>query len=108
VVINQLKINYMWSNIGDNIVIASAEPEQAHFKFKCRECGHIVITDEITIPTPNKMGDKAEESLVYAEEWATCATCGEEHEIKISNEYGGVHATIDEVSESDIFIEPVE
>lgn len=98
----------MWHNIADNIVIAAAEPEQARFKFKCRKCGHIVITDEITIPTPNKMGDNAEESRVYTEEVVICPKCKEEHEINISNDYGGVYATIDEVNERDIFIEPIE
>ena len=97
----------MWSNIGDNIVIASAEPEGARFKFKCRKCGYIIETDEITIPTPNTMGDNAEESMVYTEEIVVCPKCGEEHEIRISNSYGGVYAEIDGVDEADIFIEPV-
>jgi predicted RNA-binding Zn-ribbon protein involved in translation (DUF1610 family) len=97
----------MWNNIGDNMAIATAEPEKARFKFKCRKCGKNITTDEITIPTPNTMGDTAEESMVYTEENATCPKCGEDHELQISNSYGGVYANIDGVDEKDIFIEAV-
>jgi transcription elongation factor Elf1 len=97
----------MWQNIGDHPVIASADPEDVRFKFKCRKCGHTIITDVITIPNPNHLGKNAEESMVYAEDVAVCDQCGEEHEIKISNDRGGVYATIDGVDEIDIFIESV-
>ncbi len=96
----------MWSNIGDNIVISSAETENARFKFNCRQCGHEVITDCVPIPVPSFIADNAEESRVYTEETISCPKCGEEHEINISNAFGGVYATIDGVSESDISIEP--
>ncbi len=97
----------MWYNIADNMVVAASEPEKARFKFKCRKCGKIIITDEITIPAPNTMGDTSEESRVYTEETIICPKCGEEHEIQISNDYGGVYANIDDVDEKDIFIEPL-
>ena len=105
-VINQ-KTKNMWHNINDNIVISAADPENARFKFKCPECGNEVITDEITIPVPNPLGDTAEESMVYEEEPVVCPHCQADIEIKISNNRGGVDATIDGVSPDDIFIEPM-
>jgi|WetSurMetagenome_2_1015567.scaffolds.fasta_scaffold53452_3 hypothetical protein len=95
----------MWHPIEENIVISSAESEKARFKFKCRECGEVVITDCISIPVPNFSGDNAEESRVYTEEIVNCPKCEEEHEIQISNDYGGVSASIDGVNANDIFIE---
>jgi hypothetical protein len=99
----------MWGPIKDNPVVSSTGDGSVRIKFKCRSCGHDVITDVINIPEPNTMADNAEDSIVYETENVVCPipTCSEDYEVNISNSTGGMSVNIDDVNENNIYYESV-
>lgn len=69
--------------------------------FDCNTCGEPVVSEEISIPTPNYLADTASDSQVENEGYAVCGTCEKQFDISIYSTYAGGDGNIDGLDEED-------
>ncbi|MBL4754720.1 MAG: hypothetical protein JKY52_14145 [Flavobacteriales bacterium] len=99
----------MWTNIKDQSIVSPTGDGSVEFKFKCSQCGSDIVTNSINIPEPNMMADNSSESEVCRVKTVVCDTdqCNEEHDLNISNGFGGMYVNIDDVNEEDIYYQSI-
>ena len=67
----------------------SFDTKSITIEFKCDNCGAVVISDDIFIPSPNYNAERVSDSQVEEEAWVNCNSCEKEFEIYIYVTYAG-------------------
>lgn len=76
-------------------------------EFDCDNCGHRVISEEIGIPTPNYMAEKASDSHNENDGYAVCDECDKSFDVYVYAGYGDGYVDIDDVDDETIIVNEI-
>ena len=76
-------------------------------KFICKKCNSIVISEEISVPTPDFSSENHSDSIRDNEGYAVCDNCGEEYDVTVYAGIAGGDIDVNDI-EDDAIIEVVE
>lgn len=71
-------------------------------KFKCNNCGHKVISEEIDVPMPDFSADNHSDSQRDNDGYATCPNCGKDYDVYVYTTLGGGDVDIPDIEDEDI------
>lgn len=70
--------------------------------FKCNECGDEVDTEELFLPKPNYLAEKASDSYKERQENTCCGNCGKDFDISVNVGYSDAYVEISDIPDIDI------
>src|SRR5690606_8378917 len=76
-------------------------------RFDCDECGTLVESDEIGIPSPNYSAEKASDSHNENEDYAVCENCDKNFDVYVYAGYADGYVEISDVEDETIQIEEI-
>lgn len=76
-------------------------------EFDCDNCGHRVISEEIGIPTPNYMAEKASDSHNENDGYAVCEECDKNFDVHVYAGYADGYVDIDDVDDETIVVNEI-
>lgn len=76
-------------------------------EFDCDNCGHRVISEEIGIPTPNYMAEKASDSHNKNEGYAVCEECDKNFDVYVYAGYADGYIDVDDVDDETIVVNEI-
>lgn len=76
-------------------------------EFDCDNCGHRVISEEIGIPTPNYMAEKASDSHNENDGYAVCPECDKNFDVYVYAGYGDGYVEIADVEDETMVVNEI-
>jgi len=90
--------------LGVNLLMTEFNPicESITVRFTCPECGEVVVSDAMDVPSPNFAAENNSDSMNYEVYEAICEKCSRSFEVTIYNAMYGGEVEVEDVDDVDV------